>query len=297
MIHVKNEANLIHEQDIIYSHCLAEEECISEFQINLASYQYYNTELVDSAKVRFLFFNKLFTEIEVDQLESFLNYHFESYKFTKKDFLRTLRLDITEMFGCLIEPIRIIEGNEPGIVVEVLPFFKSYRYEEYLGYARRFKECEYWIEDKENELFKLENNTLMYKKGIIQNLDATGKKHLLKIPTRLGPDEILDFWLKLTGNDEKGEPYWESEKEIEHFVSQNFEVFPGVDEIKEFNPNMNKSELSHVTWTFFHNHGVSKTKKQYEKLLMQNFAKFKNDDHVYSNIKDQNNEHLKKLFK
>lgn len=124
-----------------------------------------------------------------------------------------------------------------------------------------------------------------------------GNLKLLNIPTRLDSDEILDFWFKLTGNNEKGEPYWESETEIEHFVNQNFDVFPGVNEIKAFNPNMNKSELNHVTWTFQHNHGMSKTKKQYEKLLMLNFTKFKDDKNVYSNIKDQNNEHLKKLFK
>ena len=88
-----------------------------------------------------------------------------------------------------------------------------------------------------------------------------------------------------------------NKQEIEHFVYQNFDVFPGVNEIKEFNPNMNKSELNHVTWTFFHNHGMPKTKKQYEKLLMQNFTKFKESSNVYSNIKDQSNEHLKKIFK
>lgn len=125
----------------------------------------------------------------------------------------------------------------------------------------------------------------------------TDLKKVMSIPTKADQDQILDFWFKLTGNNEKGDPYWENEKEIEHFVYQNFDIFPGVDEIKVFNPNMNKSELNHVTWTFQHNHGMSKTKKQYEKLLMLNFTKFKDDKNVYSNIKDQNNEHLKKLFK
>jgi hypothetical protein len=123
-----------------------------------------------------------------------------------------------------------------------------------------------------------------------------GNNHLLNIPTKATKDEILDFWLRLRGNNEKGEPYWGNEKEIEHFVYQNFDVFPGVNEIKEFNPNMNKSELNHVTWTFYHYHGMSKTKKQYEKLLMQNFKKFKDGKDVYSNIKDQTNKHLSKLL-
>ena len=123
-----------------------------------------------------------------------------------------------------------------------------------------------------------------------------GELHLLQIPTKCDKDELLDFWFKLTGNNEKGEPYWENEDEIEHFVNQNFDIFPGVNELKSFDPNMSKSELNHVTWTFYHKFGMSKTKKLYEKLLMQNFRKFTNDSHVYSNIKDQNNEHLKKLF-
>lgn len=126
---------------------------------------------------------------------------------------------------------------------------------------------------------------------------STDLKKVMSIPTKATPQEILDFWFKLTGNNEKGDPYWESEKEIEHFVYQNFDVFQGVDEIKVFNPNMNKSELNHVTWTFYRKYGTSKTKKQYEKLLMKNFTKFKNDSNVYSNIKDQLNNHLKNLFK
>lgn len=131
----------------------------------------------------------------------------------------------------------------------------------------------------------------------VKNQKVAGKKHLLNIPTKATLEEILDFWLKLQGNNEKGEPYWENKDEIEHFVNQNFEVFPGVNEIKVFNPNMSKSEFNHVTWTFYHNYGMSKTKKQYEKLLMQNFTKFKDGSNVYSNIKDQSNEHLKRLFK
>ena len=121
--------------------------------------------------------------------------------------------------------------------------------------------------------------------------------HLLNIPTIATGDEILDYWSKLQVHNEKGEPYWGDEKEIEHFVYQNFDVFPGVDEIKVFNPNMSKSELSHATWTFYHKYGMSKTKKLYEKLLMQNFTKFKDGKNVYNNIKDKNMDHLKELFK
>lgn len=130
-----------------------------------------------------------------------------------------------------------------------------------------------------------------------KRISVPGKNHLLTIPTKASPDQILDFWLKLQGNNEKGEPYWNSRQEIEHFVNQNFEGFPGVDEKKEFTTNMNLSELKHVTWTFFKAYGKSKTKKQYENLLMQNFTKFKGAKDVYSNIKDQLNGHLKQLFK
>jgi hypothetical protein len=133
----------------------------------------------------------------------------------------------------------------------------------------------------------------------IQEPEIKGNLHLLNIPTKAKPDEIMNFWLKLTGNNEKGEPYWESEKEIEHFVNQNFEGFPGVNEIKEFNPNMNKTVLNQVTWTFFDKYVLSTGKKQYVNLLIKNFTKFRdsNPKNVYSNIKDQVNDHLKKLFK
>ncbi|MCE5348176.1 MAG: hypothetical protein LLG13_18075 [Bacteroidales bacterium] len=149
---------------------------------------------------------------------------------------------------------------------------------------------------KEIELSDSENNISLIEEKNIQDPDATGNKHLLNIPTRATPEQILSFWLKLQGNNEKGEPYWESEQEIEHFVYQNFDVFPGVDEIKVFNPNMNKSELNHATWTFYHEYGMSKTKKLYEKLLILNFTIFKDDKNAYSNTKDQSVEHLKKLF-
>jgi hypothetical protein len=122
-------------------------------------------------------------------------------------------------------------------------------------------------------------------------------KRLANITTKAKPEEIMDFWLKLQGNNEKGEPYWNDKEEIKHFVNQNFGEFSEADELKEFNPNMNKSELYHVTWTFFKIYGEPKTKKQYERLLLQNFTKFKGGSHVYSNIKDQNNEHLKRLLK
>lgn len=107
----------------------------------------------------------------------------------------------------------------------------------------------------------------------------------------------MNFWLKLQSNNEKGEPYWANKQEIEHFVNQNFDGFLGVNEIKVFNPNMNKSELSQVTWTFYHTYRTPKSKRQYEKLLKKNIIKFKDDNNVYGNIKDRNNEHLKKLFK
>ena len=153
-----------------------------------------------------------------------------------------------------------------------------------MNYKRRYKEANHWIESK-SELMT-----------VSQNKETQGTEHLLNIPTKASPEQILNFWFKLKNINEKGEPYWDNKQEIEHFVYQNFDVFPGVNEIKEFNPNMNKSELNHVTWTFYHIYGMNKTKKQYEKLLMQNFTKFKNGRNVYSNIKDQNNEHLKKLF-
>ena len=35
-----------------------------------------------------------------------------------------------------------------------------------------------------------------------------GKPKVLTIPTKATPEEILDFWFKLTGNNEKVEPYW-----------------------------------------------------------------------------------------
>ena len=140
------------------------------------------------------------------------------------------------------------------------------------------------------------NNELTRMKNI-QITETLEKTHLLSIPTKASPEDILSFWLKLTGNNEKGQPYWENEKEIEHFINQNFVGFPGVDEIKEFAPNMNKSELNQVVWTFLHTYGISKSKRQYENLSIKNFSKFKDDKNVYSNIKDQSNEHLKRLFK
>ena len=122
-------------------------------------------------------------------------------------------------------------------------------------------------------------------------------KQLLSIPTKANAEQILRFWLKLQGENERGEPYWENEQEIKHFVNQNFYGFPGVNEIKEFNPNMNKSELNHVTWTFFNLYGIYKSKIQYADLLNKNFTKFRNDKSTYKNMKDQCNEHLKILFK
>lgn len=125
---------------------------------------------------------------------------------------------------------------------------------------------------------------------------TSGKVHLLSIPTKATLEQILDFWLKLQSDNEKGEPYWESKKEIEHFVNQNFEGFPGVDEIKEFNPNMNNTEIYQVTWTFFDKYGKTKTKRQYVNLLMKNFTRFKHTKYIYSNIADKGNSHLSRLF-
>lgn len=127
--------------------------------------------------------------------------------------------------------------------------------------------------------------------------EAADMIHLLTIPTKASPNQILDFWFKLQGNNEKGLPYWESEKEIEHFVYQNFEGFPGVNEIKVFSPNMNRTELYQVTWTFLDLYGISKGKQQYVELLLQNFTKLNGAKNVYGNIKDQNRPHLKNLFK
>ena len=119
---------------------------------------------------------------------------------------------------------------------------------------------------------------------------------MLRIPTKAKPEQILDFWLKLKSDNEKGDPYWESEEEIKHFVYQNFDGFPGVNEIEVFTPNMNKSELYQVTWTFFKRYGKRKTKRQYENLLLKNITQFKNARNVYSNIKDQFNNNLKRIF-
>jgi len=121
-------------------------------------------------------------------------------------------------------------------------------------------------------------------------------KKLYTIPTNAQPEEILNFWLKLLSNNEKGKPYWNSEEEITHFVNQNFEGFNGVKGIKVFDPDMNKSELYQVIWTFFNRYGQTKTKRQYEYLLQNNFTKFKNANHVYSNIKDFGKAHLKKIL-
>lgn len=145
---------------------------------------------------------------------------------------------------------------------------------------------------KETELSGPENNFSVIEKENSQNQDSTLNGRLLNIPTRATADQILNFWLKLNCKNRKGEPYWKSKQEIRHFVYQNFDTFPGVGEIKLFNPNMNKPELNYVTWSFYRKYGMSKTKKLYEKLLMLNFAQFK-DDKVYCNTKDQSTGYLK----
>lgn len=123
-----------------------------------------------------------------------------------------------------------------------------------------------------------------------------GEKQLLRIPTKAKPEEILNFWLKLRRNNEKGRPYWNNKTEIEHFVYQNFEGFPGVEKLRTFNPDMNKSELYQVAWMFFNKYGRSKTKSQYETLLIKNFDKFRKAKNIYSNIKDHMKDHLKKTL-
>jgi len=284
-------------QKIVYYYSLTEEESTSNFQIVLGSNIDYNSELCFSAKIRLLFFNKLFNEIEISELESFLNFHFDKFQFDKKEFLRTFESDIIFVFHQLKKGIKIMRENPTVLVIEVIPFFKNYTEDEFVTYEYYFKECKDWIKSKKYEISKYENNILPDENKNVQNPGVQGKIHLLRIPTKATPEQIIKFWLKLQGDNEKGEPYWKSEQEIKHFLNQNFEDFPGVDELKEFITNMNKSELNHVTWTFFNTYGKSKTKKQYEKLLLHNFTKFKGAKNVYSNIKDQNNEHLKGLLK
>lgn len=133
----------------------------------------------------------------------------------------------------------------------------------------------------------------------VNSIHESATKKLMSIPTKAKPEEILEFWFKLAGNNEKGESYWKDKKEIEHFVNQNFDGFPGVNEIKVFNPNLNKSELRQITATFFEKYGISKSKLQYANLLKNNFIKFRDDGikDIYSNIKDHSNRYLKELFK
>lgn len=119
------------------------------------------------------------------------------------------------------------------------------------------------------------------------------------IQTNGTEEQILNFWLKLQNNNEKGVSYWDSEEDITHFVKQNFNAFQGVPEIKRFKPNMNMSELSQVTWRFYKAYGLSKGKKPYAKMLIDNFYLFadKKEGYVYSNIKDNTRKHLNSLFK
>jgi hypothetical protein len=60
---------------------------------------------------------------------------------------------------------------------------------------------------------------------------------------------------------------------------------------------MNKTEILHVTWTFFNKYGKIKTKRQYVNLLLKNFTKFKHTKNIYPNIADKGNRHLSNLFK
>jgi hypothetical protein len=150
----------------------------------------------------------------------------------------------------------------------------------------KLKKCKESANDQP-EQYKMEN---------IQNPEVLGKKHLLSIPINATPVQILNLWVKLQCINEKGDPYWKSEHGLNHFVNQNFEGFEGVDEIKEFNTNMNKTELEQAAWTFFNRYGKNKTKRRYTNLLIKHFTKFKDDKNVYSNIKDQCREHLKEFF-
>lgn len=142
-----------------------------------------------------------------------------------------------------------------------------------------------------NDLIELEKykdyvNTELNPKNEITIKKASEKKQLLSIPTKASKEEILNFWFELLTNNKKGEPYW-VKQEIEHFVNQNFEGFPGVSEFKVFNPEMDKRELLLITYKFFQQYGKHGTKRQYVDLLKKNFTKFRNDSfkNIYGNIK------------
>lgn len=123
--------------------------------------------------------------------------------------------------------------------------------------------------------------------------EIKGNKKLLTLKTNGKPEEILNFWLKLQSNNEKGEPYWENDTEIKHFVYQNFYGFEGVKEFKEFTPNMNKSEIRQTVWKFFNKFKIPKSKPQYVELIKKNFTIFRNSkDDEYSNLKDYQLKHL-----
>lgn len=190
--------------------------------------------------------------------------------------------------------IKIFLPPEWGLDKKVdLAFFENHlRIIEEIERQRKLEKLEigsYILERIKTNIDNLKDNT----NPLIPDL-----KKVMSIPTKATKDEILNFWFKLLGNNAKGKPYWNKE-EIEHFVNQNFEGFPGVKEIKEFNPNMNKIELNQVTWYFFNRFDAGKTKEQYANMLIKNFTKFKSDDpeSVYSNIADRSNKHLSKLFK
>jgi len=125
-----------------------------------------------------------------------------------------------------------------------------------------------------------------FKEAGIKIKIKSGEEHLLSIRTKATREQTLDFWLVHLSNNKKGESSLMSEQDIEHFVNQNFEGFPGVDEIIEFTPNMYKSELNCITYKFFNKYGINGTKPQYVKLLQGNFTKFKGDkeDSTYKNI-------------
>lgn len=128
--------------------------------------------------------------------------------------------------------------------------------------------------------------------------EIKGNLKLNEIKTKGKPEEILNFWFKLLKENQKGVPYWENKSEIMHFVNQNFEGFPGVNEIKtHFQTNMNITQLYQVIWHFFNKFGNHGTKELYVKLLQDNFIELRNSKSIYSNIKDYQHGFLKILFK
>lgn len=168
---------------------------------------------------------------------------------------------------------------------------------EVLREAANFELSEYETasENKQLRLYITKQLYAVHEKinEIINNLNPAetnepdeNKQQLLSIVANAGKEQILNFWLKLQGKNEKDKPYWKSKEEITHFVHQNFSGFPGVSEIKTFEPNMSKTELYHVVWMFFNEYGLSNSKPLYVKLLINNFPQIIDTPSLYSNIKN-----------